>query len=74
MMLISDIHDMEIAVFSNDMSTISNYLSAASNVSYLPKNNILEIETAIKNDEASYAFVPYNLHIDFILENGFIKY
>lgn len=66
---ITDIEDIEIAVFSNDLANISSYLSETNNVSYLPKSNIEEIKTAIGNKEVSCALIPYNLYIDYILEN-----
>lgn len=66
---ISDINNMKIAVISNELTTISGYLNETKNVSYLPKNNIGEIKTAISNKEVEYAIIPYNLYIDFILEN-----
>ena len=66
---ISDIHDIELAVLSSDMSNISSYLTDSDNVSYLPKNDIGEIELALNNEEVKYAFIPYNLYIDCILKN-----
>ena len=66
---ISDISNIKVAVISNELTDISNYLIEASDVSYLPKNNIDEIKSAFDNDEVSYAFIPHNLYIDFILEN-----
>lgn len=66
---ITDIEDIEIAVLSSDLSLVSSYLSDANNVSYLPKDNIDDIETIFNDEGVSYAFIPYNLYIDFILEN-----
>lgn len=66
---ITDIEDIQIAVISNDLTSISSYLSEAKNVSYLPKDSITDIEVAFKNEEVSYAFIPYNLYIDYILKN-----
>ena len=67
---ISDIEDIQIAVLSSDLTNISNYLLDAKNVSYLPKNNVTEIEDAFKKEEIKYAFVPHNLYIDLILKNN----
>lgn len=66
---ITDIEDIEIAVLSSDLTTVSNYLAEAKNVSYLPKNSIEDIENGFENNEVNYAFIPYNLYIDVILEN-----
>ena len=66
---ITDIKDIEVAVLSSDLTMISNHLSEASNTSYLPKENINEINTAFENEEISYAMIPYNLYIDSILKN-----
>ena len=66
---ITDINDMKIAVISNDLTTISGFLTETKNVSYSPKKNIDEIETSFKSGEVNFAFIPYNLYIDFILEN-----
>ena len=68
---ISDIKDIKIAVLSSDLTTISNNLVEAVNVSYLPKENINEIKTLFDSEEVNYAFIPYNLYLDFILENDF---
>ena len=65
---VTDIDGIQIAVLSSDLTNISNYLSDAKNISYLPKNNIEEIKGAFENDEISYAFIPHNLYIDLILE------
>ena len=67
---ISDIENINIAVFSNDLGLISSSLIDAKNVSYSPKNNIEEINTSINNEEVEYALIPYNMYIDFILENN----
>ena len=66
---ISDIENINIAVLEEDIGLISNYLSDAKNVSYTPHKNIYDIENAIKNNEIEYALIPYNMYIDFILEN-----
>lgn len=66
---ISDISDIQIAVLTDDLTIISNYLSDASNVSYLSKRNISEIESSFKNEEINYAFIPYNLYVDYIMKN-----
>jgi len=66
---VSDILDMKIAVISSDLTLITSYLSDSKNVSYLPKDNIKDIKTAFDKKEVKYAFIPYNMYIDFILEN-----
>lgn len=68
---ITDIKDISLAVLSSDLTIVSNNLSEAENVSYLPKKDINEIKAAFENEEVSYALIPYNLYIDFILENDF---
>ncbi len=66
---ISDIKNISIAVLSSDLSLVSSHLPEVTNVSYMPKNDIEEIELAFGNEEIEYAFIPYNEYIDFILEN-----
>ena len=66
---ITDIKDIEIATLSADMKIISSYLNEATNTSYLPKDTIAEIKTAFEKNEVNYAIIPYNLYIDYILEN-----
>lgn len=66
---ITDIQDIQIAVLSSDMTNVSNFLSEAKNVSYLPMENITSIEEGFKNNEINYAFIPCNLYIDLILKN-----
>ena len=48
---------------------VSSYLSDAKKVSYVSKDSLEEIETSIKNKEVEYAMIPYNMNLDFILEN-----
>ena len=66
---ITDISDIKVAVFTEDMTVLANLLYEANNVSYLPKKNIDEIKKGFEDEEVSYALIPYNLYIDFILEN-----
>ena len=66
---ITDINNIEIAVLSSDLTIVSNHLYEAKNTSYLPKDNITDIKTAFEKEEISYAVIPYNLYIDYILEN-----
>lgn len=67
---ISDIEDINIAALANDLALVSSCLVDAKNVSFTPKNNIEEIKSAIEGNEIKYAFIPYNMYIDFILENN----
>jgi len=64
-----NIKNMEIAVLSSDLNLIANYLSSAENVSYLPKENIEDIESLFQSEDSVYAFIPYNLYVDVILKN-----
>lgn len=66
---ITDINNIQLGVLSSDLTLISSYLSDAKNVSYTPKKDISEIKAAFDNDEINYAFIPYNMYIDFILKN-----
>ena len=66
---ITDIDGIEIAVLSSDISFVSSYLSDAKKVSYVSKDSLEEIEISIKNKEVEYAMIPYNMNLDFILEN-----
>lgn len=66
---ISDIEDINILVLSDDIGLVTNYLSDAKDVSFEPKTSIEDIEKAFESDDAKYALVPYNMYIDFILEN-----
>lgn len=66
---ISDMSNIETLVLSNDVGIASSYLIDAKDVSYVPKASIDDIETSINNGEAKYALIPYNMYIDYILEN-----
>lgn len=66
---ISDMSNIETLVLSSDVGIASSYLIDAKNVSYVPKASIDDIETSINNGEAKYALIPYNMYIDYILEN-----
>lgn len=67
---VSDIDDIKVAVLSSDIGLISNTLSENNMISYVSKESVSDIETAILNDEVTYAIVPYNMNIDFILKNN----
>jgi len=64
-----DMNNLSIAILSSDIGPISNHLTDASKISYVQKVTIDDIKTAFKNNEVSYAIIPYNMYIDFILEN-----
>ena len=66
---IMDIGDIKVAVLSSDVGVISNALSDNNSISYVTKDNINDIESAFSGDEVEYAIIPYNMNIDFILEN-----
>ena len=66
---ISDMSNIETLVLSSDVGIASSYLIDAKDVSYVPKASIDDIETSINNGEAKYALIPYNMYIDYILEN-----
>ena len=66
---ISDMSNIETLVLSSDVGIASSYLIDAKDVSYVPKESIDDIEISINNGEAKYALIPYNMYIDYILEN-----
>ncbi len=66
---ITDIDNITIAVLSSDISMASNYLADAKSASYEPYDSVDDIEEAMKNNDCAYALLPYNMNIDFILEN-----
>lgn len=67
--MVKDIDNIEVAVLSTDIGFISSSLADNNMISYVSKDNINDIETAINNSEVSYAIIPYNMNIDFILKN-----
>ena len=66
---IKDIGNIEVAVLSSDIGLISSALTDNNTISYVSKDNINDIEYSFNNGEVNYAIVPYNMNIDFILEN-----
>lgn len=66
---ISDMIDIDVLVLNSDIGVISQTLTDAINVHYTPKESIEDIKTAISDKECEYAIIPYNMYIDFILEN-----
>ena len=66
---IYDMNDLTIGVLNSDMGVISNSLSGVSKISYVQKESIDDIESSFKNKEIQYAIVPYDMYMDFILEN-----
>ena len=67
---IYDMDNLSIGVLSSDMGIISNSLTSVKNISYIQKETIEEIESAIKNEEIEYTIIPYNMYMDFILKNN----
>ncbi len=75
---IRDIEDINIMVLEDDIGLASNYLEDAKNVSFTPKKNIDDIKSEFPEEddkdvdtkEAKYALIPYNMYVDFILENN----
>lgn len=67
---IKDMDSIEVAVLSNDIGIISSSLSDNNTISYVSKDKISDIETALTNDEVSYAIIPYNMNIDLIIKNN----
>ncbi len=68
---IRDMGDIKVAVLSSDVGPVSSALADNNMISYVSKESINEIETAFNSEEVSYAIVPYNMNIDFILKNDF---
>lgn len=66
---ISDIDGISVAVLSSDIGLVSGYLSDAKKISYVSKDSMEDIELSIKNNEVEYAVIPYNMNLNFILEN-----
>lgn len=66
---ITDINNIEIAIIDHDLVEVTDCLSDSTNVKYLSKESIDEIESAFEKEEIEYAFIPYNLYIDYILKN-----
>lgn len=66
---INDIDNHTVAVLKKDLNTVSNDLSEVKKISYLQKENVNELEEALKNKETNYVIVPYNMYMDFILKN-----
>ena len=66
---INDIDNHTVAVLKTDLNTVSNDLSEVKKISYLQKENVNELEEALKNKETNYVIVPYNMYMDFILKN-----
>lgn len=66
---INNIDNHTVAVLKKDLNTVSNDLSEVKKISYLQKENVNELEEALKNKETNYVIVPYNMYMDFILKN-----
>ena len=68
---IEDITNMNVLVLSSDIGIVSNYLSDAKNVAFTSKEKIDDIVTDMKKDDKCFAVIPYNMYVDYILENNF---
>lgn len=66
---IKQIGDMKIAVLSNDIGLVSNYLTDNNLISYVSKDNINDIETSISDGSVEGAIIPYDIYFSFILKN-----
>ena len=66
---IYDIDNKVVGVLTSDLSVVSNTLTSVRNISYTQKEDITELKTALDNKELEYIILPYNMYIDFIMEN-----
>ena len=64
---IRDMGDIRVAVLSSDVGFVSNAITDNNMISYVTKESITDIENSFNSEEVSYAIIPYNMNIDFIL-------
>ena len=67
----TEIKNKKIGVISDDLASVSYYISSENGVSYAPYQNKDELENALKNDNVNYIAVPKTRYESFILENKY---
>lgn len=67
---ISDINNINIGILSKDISLVATYLQDAKNIKYTPKNDMDALKESLEAEEIEYFLLPYNMELDFILENN----
>ena len=67
----NEIKDLKIGVLKNEMDKVSNYLSDASNVSYMPFENKDDLFGALKEDNVDGIVVPKLDYLDEVLKNDY---
>lgn len=66
---ISDMKDFSVGVLQNDLQDITYYLGEATNVLYLPYDNIDNLFNAWSLKNIDYIIIPNNLYMDKILSS-----
>ncbi len=65
-----NIKNKKIGTLTDDLSTVSYYISSENGVTYTPYENVEKLEAALKDSKEDYIALPKTKYLSFILSNS----
>ena len=66
-----NIKNKKIGTLTDDLSTVSYYISSENGVTYTPYENVEKLEAALKDSKEDYIVLPKTKYLSFILSNSY---
>ena len=66
-----NIKNRKIGTLTDDLSTVSYYISSENGVTYTPYENVEKLEAALKESKEDYIALPKTKYLSFILSNSY---
>ena len=66
-----NIKNKKIGTLTDDLSTVSYYISSENGVTYTPYENVEKLEAALKDSKEDYIALPKTKYLSFILSNSY---
>lgn len=66
-----NIKNKKIGTLTDDLSTVSYYISSENGVTYTPYENVEKLEVALKDSKEDYIALPKTKYLSFILSNSY---
>lgn len=66
-----NIKNKKIGTLTDDLSTVSYYISSENGVTYTPYENVEKLEAALKESKEDYIALPKTKYLSFILSNSY---
>ena len=66
-----NIKNRKIGTLTDDLSTVSYYISSENGVTYTPYENVEKLEAALKDSKEDYIALPKTKYLSFILSNSY---